>query len=875
MPAVAAGPTASICDAVPGNLVLNCGFETGDFAQWLTTLAAIGSDFDVIEYYPYSGTYAARFGALNGKNDYIDQSFATTPGHSYTVTFYLDASRENIGGEFVANWNGTNLLTIPGSFGTGYQFYTFTAQATSGSTDLQFGGNSLRAFYYLDDVVVTDTDALGPAENLRVWGDNAYGELGNGVNVNSNLPVQVGTLADVVAMAGGFYHSLALKSTGTVWSWGDNQSGELGNGSNTNNNVPAQVGGLAGIVAIAGGGSHSLALKSDGTVWAWGSNQSGELGNGNNTNSNVPVQVTGLTGVVAIAGGGYPYGFGTSLALKSDGTVWAWGDNQYGELGNGSNANSNVPVQVSGLTGVVAIAGGSYHSLALKSDGMVWVWGDNQYGELGNGSNTDSNVPVQVNGLTGVVAIAGGLYHSLALKSGGTVWSWGYNVDGELGSGSNANSNVPVQVSGLAGVAAIASGGDTSLALKSDATVWSWGSNLEGELGNGSNVNSNAPVQVNGFSGVVAIAVGFYHVLAALGGSLPILTVQPASLSFAANGQQTITLTNGGTAPLTIGKITILGVTAGDFSTSGTCSGASLAPTASCTVTVTLAATASGARSAALMLVANAPGSPLLLPLSGTGAVQSGSGAPSVTTVVSASEFGGFSSVAPGSWVEIYGSNLAPDTREWAGTDFQGNNAPTTLDGVTVTIGNQKAFIAYIAANPGQINAQLPSNIATGDQQLTVTNGTASSAPFSITVNATQPGLLAPASFKLGANQYVVALLPDGTYVLPTGSLAGVNSRPAKPGETITLYGIGFGPVTPNFPAGQIVTQQNQLELPLTISFGQTAAELSYYGLAPTLVGLYQFNVIVPAVPDNDQVPLTFNLGGVAGPQTLFTSVHQ
>ena len=161
------------------------------------------------------------------------------------------------------------------------------------------------------------------------------------------------------AIAGGFSHSLALKSSGTVWTWGDNQYGELGNGSNTSSNVPVEVNSLSKVVAISGGGAHSLALLSVGTVWAWGDNQYGELGNGSNVNSNVPVRVSNLTGVVAIAGGGYQPGMGdTSLALKSDGTVRAWGDNQYGELGNGSTVNSNVPVQVAGLSGVVAIAGG-------------------------------------------------------------------------------------------------------------------------------------------------------------------------------------------------------------------------------------------------------------------------------------------------------------------------------------------------------------------------------------------------------------------------------------------------------------------------------------------------------------------------------------
>ncbi len=247
---------------------------------------------------------------------------------------------------------------------------------------------------------------------------------------------------------------------------------------------------------------------------------------------------------------------------------------------------------------------------------------------------------------------------------------------------------------------------------------------------------------------------------------------------------------------------------------------------------------------------------------------------PAISAVVSASSFGGFTSVAPGSWVEIYGSSLGPDTEGWTGAEFNGNNAPTSLHGVSVSIGGQAAFVDYISAS--QVNAQLPSNISVGGVlQLTVTNANGTSAAVNLNVNATEPGLLAPAAFKIGSNQYVVAQLPDGTYVLPTGAIAGVNSRPAKPGETIVIYGVGFGSVTPNIPAGEIVTEANQLSTSFEILFGKTPAKLPYFGLAPSFVGLYQFNVTVPAVANNDLVPLTFNLGGVAGMQTLYTAVHQ
>lgn len=249
---------------------------------------------------------------------------------------------------------------------------------------------------------------------------------------------------------------------------------------------------------------------------------------------------------------------------------------------------------------------------------------------------------------------------------------------------------------------------------------------------------------------------------------------------------------------------------------------------------------------------------------------------PSITAAVSASAFGGFPTVAPGSWIEIYGSNLAPTTRAWNGTDFIGNNAPTSLEGVQVNIGGQKAFVEYISTTPAQINAQLPSNIPIGGTlQLTVTNPNGTSPPFDIQVNQNQPGLLAPALFQISGKQYVVALLPDGAYALPPGSIAGVASRPAKPGETIVLFGIGFGSVTPDIPAGQIVTESNQLTQPFELWFGNTLAQLSYHGLAPAAVGLYQFNAVVPPVQDSDAVPLTFNLDRVPGTQNLSIAVHR
>ncbi len=246
----------------------------------------------------------------------------------------------------------------------------------------------------------------------------------------------------------------------------------------------------------------------EGTVWAWGYNLYGQLGDDTTTDSHVPIQVSGLTEIVAVS-----VGAGHSLALESDGTVWAWGCNGYGQLGNGNTTDSHVPIQVGGLTGMVAVSAGNEYSLALKSDGTAWAWGLNGNGQLGNDSSTNSDVPVPVSGLTGVVAVSAGAGHSLALKSDGTVWAWGSNSYGQLGNGNTIDSLVPVQVSSLTGVMAVSTGNGHSLALKSDGTVWAWGFNLYGQLGNDSTTNSDVPVPVSGLNNVVAIAA-YYHSLA-------------------------------------------------------------------------------------------------------------------------------------------------------------------------------------------------------------------------------------------------------------------------------------------------------------------------------------------------------------------------
>jgi uncharacterized protein (TIGR03437 family) len=254
------------------------------------------------------------------------------------------------------------------------------------------------------------------------------------------------------------------------------------------------------------------------------------------------------------------------------------------------------------------------------------------------------------------------------------------------------------------------------------------------------------------------------------------------------------------------------------------------------------------------------------------------SGPPSINAaggIISASAFGAFSAAAPGSWIEIYGANLATTTRSWANSDFTGPNnvvAPTSLSGTSVTIGGLPAVIYYVS--PGQLNVQVPQGVGTGLQPVVVTTPSGATAQSTITINQTEAGLLAPSSFSVNGTQYVVALVANtSTYVLPAGAVSGVASQLAQPGQTITFYGVGFGPVTPGAIQGQVVTQQNQLA-GLQISIGGSPAQIQYAGLAPGFVGLYQFNVVVPNIPANNAAPVTFTLGGVKSAQTLYTAVQ-
>ena len=327
---------------------------------------------------------------------------------------------------------------------------------------------------------------------LWTWGSDSNGQLGIGAVLGSSIPVEISGLSNIVQVSAGYSHSLAVDQDGKVWGWGRNSQGVLGDGTQVSRSAPVVLTGIAEVKAAVAGGMHSLALKHDGSVWAWGANYGGQLGNGTYGSSTTPIQVPGLDGVSGISASN-----DHNLVVKQDGTVWSWGQNNLGQLGLGTadaqfivnlgaQPPNGVPAQIPGLAGVKAVVAATWsQSYALMTDGSVMAWGKNDSGQLGNGTLTDSHVPIAVTGLGGVVEIAGGYSHALARKTDGSIWGWGHDFFGELGLAPNTSQTVPVQIGAVGEIQQIAAGQYVSALLRPDGLVTMRGDNRAGQLGDG------------------------------------------------------------------------------------------------------------------------------------------------------------------------------------------------------------------------------------------------------------------------------------------------------------------------------------------------------------------------------------------------------
>ena len=413
-----------------------------------------GEDFNIAGVYTYSQT--------------LPQSGSTLV---YTLIFNTDKTYKitsSVGSvENTGNWSvkGKDItLTDTSSQNAGYPMpaETFSLSASGNQVTLTYKGSSVSLIFTIQLIT-----------------------MGNSVTLTRK---STGLVRQVSAGGG---NTVAIKTDGTLWAWGNNGAGQLGDGTNEEKNTPVQIG--QDRWASVSAGSHTVAIKTDGSLWAWGWNMYGQLGDGTNEDKNTPVQIGQDRWTSLSAGGGH------TVAIKTDGTLWAWGNNWFRQLGDGTDGTAeskNTPVQIG--SGYVSVSAGDYHTLAIKTDGTLWAWGDNDYGQLGDGTNEGKNTPVLIG--TGWAYVSAGSDHIVAIKTDGTLWAWGDNNYGQLGNGSSGigyygGKDTPVQI-GQDRWTSVSAGSHT-VAIKTNGSLWVWGRNNNGQLGLGvDKYIRNTPTQV-------------------------------------------------------------------------------------------------------------------------------------------------------------------------------------------------------------------------------------------------------------------------------------------------------------------------------------------------------------------------------------------
>jgi len=445
-----------------------------------------------------NGFISAGYDPLEVPNAPTIGTASVASATSVSVTFTAPA---NVGGSAITGYVATAKKTSDGT----------TISGTGSSSPVTISGLTTGDAYTVTVAAVNSfglgvssaaSNSVTPLESqLWSWGNNDHGQLGLGDTYNRSSPVQVGSLTSWVNIATGVNFTFANRNNGTLWSWGRNNYGELVQGDTTSRSSPTQIGSSTLWSQIAAGANFALATRTNGTLWAWGRNNNGQLGLGFQFyGPSNPNQVGALTNWSQVAAGQ-----SFSVAVKTDGTLWSWGLNDVGQLGLGYSyiggylQSRSSPVQVGGLTNWSQVAAGAAFAVAVKTDGTLWAWGRNANGQLGlgvAGAYNDRSSPVQVGLLSNWSQVACLGFATVARKTDQTIWAWGYNTSGQLGLNDTAGRSSPVQIGSLTTWSQISANGYTTFAITNSGGLWIWGSNTSGALGQNDTANRSSPVQV-------------------------------------------------------------------------------------------------------------------------------------------------------------------------------------------------------------------------------------------------------------------------------------------------------------------------------------------------------------------------------------------
>ena len=354
--------------------------------------------------------------------------------------------------------------------------------------------------------------------SLWGWGDNQDGQLGLGDTISRTLSTKVGADTNWRMVSTGYSHTVTIKTDGTLWGWGDNTNGCLGLPAAITYTLPTQINTETNWKLISCGWWHTIAIRTDGTMWAWGVNVCGQLGLGNTTDSKVSYQQVGSDMNWETTSCGNMH----TVAIKSDGSLWVWGDNEYGQLGLGDTISRTLPARVGTDTNWKAVSCGDNHTIAIKTDGTLWAWGDNEYGQLGlaekmwdfrkveyirttlKGDNKQTIIrdipynalPIQVSIDTNWQQVNGGSAHTIAIKTDGTLWAWGHNEYGQLGLGDTISRTLPTRVGTDTNWKAVSCGYGHTIAIKPDGSLWAWGGHLFSEKSDVKGVGLQRPAKI-------------------------------------------------------------------------------------------------------------------------------------------------------------------------------------------------------------------------------------------------------------------------------------------------------------------------------------------------------------------------------------------